>query len=149
MKLETERLEIIPCTKETAQIAAKQSYDNGPQISMSIEMLKADETSLGWGAWLVIKKSDGQVIGDIGFKGKPNENKQVEVGYGFLKEHWNKGYATEAVETLMLWAFATGKVKVIIAETLQDNHGSMRVLEKLGMKRVGTSGEMVNWKLEK
>ena len=149
MKLETERLEIIPCTEETAQMAEKQSYDNGPQISMSLEMLKADPTSLGWGAWLVIKKSDGQVIGDIGFKGNPNVDNQVEVGYGLLKEYWNKGYATEAVGAIIQWAFATGKVDAIIAETLSDNLGSMRVLEKLNMQRVGTSEQMVNWKLVK
>lgn len=147
MKLETERLEIIPCTEETAQIAEKQNYDNGPQISMSLEMLKADPTSLGWGAWLVIKKSDGQVIGDIGFKGKPNAVNQVEVGYGFLEEHWNKGYATEAVDAIIRWAFSTGNVDAIIAETVKDNYGSMRVLEKLDMIRIGTSKEMVNWKL--
>ena len=149
MKLETDRLEIISCTEETAQIAEKQSYDNGPQISMSLEMLKSDTTSLGWGTWLVVKKSDSQVIGDIGFKGKPNADKQVEVGYGFLKKHWNRGYATEAVKAIMQWAFATGKVETIIAETHSDNLGSMRVLEKLNMKRVGTTEHMVNWKLEK
>lgn len=86
---------------------------------------------------------------DIGFKGKPDADNQVEVGYGFLKEHWNKGYATEAVGAIMQWAFATGLVEVIIAETLLDNYGSMRVLEKLDMKKVGTSEEMVNWKLVK
>lgn len=149
MKLETDRLEIIPCTEETVNIALEQNYDNGPQISMSLKMLKADPTSLGWGAWLVIKKSDGQVIGDIGFKGNPNVDKQVEVGYGFLKEHWNKGYATEAVNAILQWAFATGKVEIIIAETLSDNLGSMRVLEKLNMQRVGTTEQMVNWRLEK
>lgn len=149
MKLETERLEIIPCTQESAQIAVEQSYDNGPQISMSLEMLKADATSLGWGTWLVVEKRNGKVIGDIGFKGKPDADNQVEVGYGFLKEHWNKGYATEAVGAIMQWAFATGLVEVIIAETLLDNYGSMRVLEKLDMKKVGTSEEMVNWKLVK
>lgn len=149
MKLETDRLEVIPCTEKTVNIPLKQNYDNGPQISMSIEMLKADPTSLGWGAWLVIKKSDGQVIGDIGFKGNPNGDKQVEVGYGFLEEHWNKGYATEAVNAILQWAFATGKVETIIAETLSDNLGSMRVLEKLNMKRVGTTEQMVNWRLEK
>ncbi|MEK4247459.1 GNAT family N-acetyltransferase [Psychrobacillus sp. FSL K6-2684] len=149
MKLETERLEIIPCTQGSAQIAVEQSYDNGPQISMSLEMLKADATSLGWGTWLVVEKRNGKVIGDIGFKGKPDADNQVEVGYGFLKEYWNKGYATEAVGAIMQWAFATGLVEVIIAETLLDNYGSMRVLEKLDMKKVETSEEMVNWKLVK
>ena len=51
-----------------------------------------------------------------------------------LLKYWNKGYATEAVQELIDWAFRTGEVEMIIAETLLDNYGSIRVLEKLHMK---------------
>lgn len=38
---------------------------------------------------------------------------------------------------------------MIIAETLLDNYGSIRVLEKLHMKRVDATETMMNWKIEK
>ena len=101
------------------------------------------------GAWYVIRKEDDIVLGDIGFKGKPNEEHTVEVGYGFIEKYWNKGYATEAVQELIDWAFQTGEVETIIAETLLDNYGSIRVLEKLHMKRVDSTETMMNWKIEK
>jgi len=148
MELTTERLSIIPCTEETVKIANDQAY-HGPMIAPYLKHLRDDSSLLYWGVWLVLRKEDGIVLGDIGFKGKPDENKVVEVGYGFLESHWNKGYATEAVKALIQWAFNTSKVDKVIAETLQDNTGSIRVLEKLGMKKVGLTETMINWEIEK
>ncbi|MBE7150112.1 GNAT family N-acetyltransferase [Bacillus mycoides] len=149
MKLETERLYIVPCTEEWIQIANNQGYNSGPHIVGHIENVKRDVASLPWGPWYVIRKEDDVVLGDIGFKGKPNEQHTVEIGYGFIEKYWNKGYATEAVSELMKWAFQTREVETIIAETLLDNYSSIRVLEKLQMKRVNSTETMVNWKIEK
>lgn len=149
MELETNRLKIISCTVETVQIAINQNYDNGPEISNYLEQLNKDPSLLNWGSWIVVHKSDGIVIGDIGFKGKPDKNGVVEIGYGFLKNYWNNGYATEAVGALIQWAFNTSKVEKVIADTLQDNYGSIRVLEKIGMKKVGYTETMIDWELSK
>ncbi|PGM91874.1 GNAT family N-acetyltransferase [Bacillus cereus] len=149
MKLETERLHIVPCTEEWVQIANNQGYNSGPHILGHIENVKQGAALLPWGAWYVIRKEDAIVLGDIGFKGKPNEKRTVEIGYGFIEKYWNKGYATESVDELIKWAFQTGEVDTIIAETLLENGSSIRVLEKLHMKRVDTIDSMINWKIEK
>ncbi|WP_077604940.1 GNAT family N-acetyltransferase [Oceanobacillus sojae] len=147
MELETERLKVIPCTEETVEIAINQKYDNGPQISTYLKKLKKDSSLLYWGTWLVVRKSDGIVLGDIGFKGKPDENGTVEAGYGFLESYWGNGYATEAMEVLIHWAFKTSKVDRVIAETLLDNYGSIRVLQKLGMKKINSTETMIHWEI--
>ncbi|MBG9717088.1 GNAT family N-acetyltransferase [Bacillus thuringiensis] len=149
MKLETERLYIVPCTEERIQIANEQGYDSGPHIVGHVKNVKQDVALLPWGAWYVLRKEDDSVLGDIGFKGGPNENQTVEIGYGFIEKYWNMGYATEAVRELIDWAFKTGEVETIIAETLLDNYSSIRVLEKLHMKRVNATETMINWKIEK
>ncbi|AEA16714.1 MULTISPECIES: GNAT family N-acetyltransferase [Bacillus] len=149
MKLETERLYIVPCTEERIQIANEQGYNSGPHIVGHVKNVKQDVALLPWGAWYVLRKEDDSVLGDIGFKGKPNENQTVEIGYGFIEKYWNMGYATEAVRELIDWAFKTGEVETIIAETLLDNYSSIRVLEKLHMKRVNATETMINWKIEK
>ncbi|HGO9418722.1 GNAT family N-acetyltransferase [Bacillus cereus] len=149
MKLETKRLYIVPCTEERIQVANEQGYNSGPHIVVHVENVKQDEALLPWGAWYVFRKEDDSVLGDIGFKGKPNEDQTVEIGYGFIEKYWNQGYATEAVKELIDWAFKTGEVETIIAETLLDNYSSMRVLEKLHMKRVNATETMINWKIEK
>ncbi|HFT2184545.1 GNAT family N-acetyltransferase [Bacillus cereus group sp. MYBK163-2] len=149
MKLETERLYLVPCTEERIQVANEQGYNSGPHIVGHVENIKQDAALLSWGAWYVLRKEDDIVLGDIGFKGKPNENQTVEIGYGFIEKYWNQGYATEAVRELIDWAFKTGEVETIIAETLLDNYSSMRVLEKLHMKRVNATETMINWKIKK
>ncbi|MGR5994201.1 GNAT family N-acetyltransferase [Bacillus cereus] len=149
MKLETERLYIVPCTEERIQVANEQGYNSGLHIVGHVENVKQDAALLPWGAWYVFRKEDDSVLGDIGFKGKPNEDQTVEIGYGFIEKYWNQGYATEAVKELIDWAFKTGEVETIIAETLIDNYSSMRVLEKLHMKRVNATETIINWKIEK
>lgn len=144
MKLETERLVIVPCTEEVVPMLTGQNYNNGPQVWDHLKKLAEDSTVLYWGPWLAVLKSDGTVIGDLGFKGAPDEKGSVEIGYGLLVEYWNQGYATEAVGALMEWAWEQG-VRKIKAETLPDNPGSIRVLEKLGMTVVIKSDEMIYW----
>lgn len=148
MRLETERLIIVPCTEEVARLLAEQNYNNGPQVGDHLKKLAEDPTILYWGPWLAVLKSDGTVIGDLGFKGKPDDKGAVEIGYGLLEEYWNNGFATEAVSVMMEWAWEQG-VRKIKAETLRDNPGSIRVLEKLGLDRVIQSDEMIYWKTNK
>ncbi|MBQ0138876.1 MAG: GNAT family N-acetyltransferase [Kurthia sp.] len=149
MILETERLKIVECTEESAQLAFAQRYDNGPFLTDYLVELKKDATIAGWGSWLIVRKSDNLVIGDIGFKGKPNLNKVVEIGYGFLKSYWHKGYATEAANALIKWSFATDKVNKIMAEVLKENLASIHVLEKIGMKRLTEVNEMYYYQIKK
>lgn len=147
MVIETSRLTIIPCMPETIHIVNEQKYYDGPQIENYMKRLEEDSSQLYWGVWLVTEKVDGILVGDIGFKGKPNADGVVEVGYGFLESARMKGYATESVGALVDWAFRQEEVTCVIAETLHDNAASIRVLEKIGMKRVSETEKMVNWEI--
>lgn len=149
MKLETERLFITPCTEDMFPVLREQNYMDGPHIRAHIEKIKEDPSVLYWGPWLAVLKTDGTIIGDLGFKGKPDDERTVEIGYGLLEPYWNKGYATEAVGALMEWAWEQESICRIKAETLPDNQGSIRVLEKLGMKEIIRSEEMIYWVMDK
>ena len=150
MNLQTQRLIITPCTDEKLQmISTADEYKIGPHIDMYLGELKADPSLLGWGVWLVFDKEDNTVIGDIGFKGKPNPENTVEIGYGIVPSAQNKGYATEAVREIIKWAFSFENVEKIIAECQKDNLASIRVLEKLQMKRTEPKNNMLKWQLNK
>lgn len=149
MIVETERLKIVECTEESAQFAFDQHYDNGPYVMNYLEALKRDTSLAGWGSWLIIRKLDERVIGDMGFKGKPSQNKVVEIGYGLLEAYWNKGYATEAANALINWAFATNRVNRVMAEVLKENLASIHVLEKIGMKRLTEVNEMYYYQIKR
>ncbi|MDN3015671.1 GNAT family N-acetyltransferase [Paenibacillus sp. BSR1-1] len=149
MELQTQRLIIIPCTNESLSTFATEEYKIGSHINNYLEKLKEDSSLLGWGVWLVINKENNAIIGDIGFKGKPDSENIVEVGYGIVPAAQNKGYATEAVNEILKWAFSSGNVKTIVAECLIDNITSIKVLEKLNMKRIGIKNNMYLWQLSK
>lgn len=149
MELKTQRLKIIPCTNELLSTIRPEEYDIHPHIDKYVEELNKDSTLLGWGVWLVLSKEDNRIIGDIGFKGKPTLDQTVEIGYGILPSAQNKGYATEAVREIIKWAFSFDTVNMVVAECLIDNLPSIKVLEKLEMKRVGTEDKMLKWQLKK
>ncbi|MBS4214786.1 MULTISPECIES: GNAT family N-acetyltransferase [Neobacillus] len=149
MELQTERLKIVPCTDELLSTISPEDYKIGPHIKMFLEKLKEDSTQFGWGVWLVINKENNTIIGDIGFKGKPNSENTVEVGYGIIPSAQNKGYATEAVNEIINWAFTNDHVDKVVAECLHDNIPSIKVLEKLKMNKIGTVNDMLKWELKK
>ncbi|WP_332628827.1 GNAT family N-acetyltransferase [Halalkalibacter flavus] len=103
MQLQTERLTLIPCTKVSILLAQASSYEIGPHIESHLLELEQDSSLLGWGVWLVINKETNKVIGDIGFKGKPDQENSIEIGYGILPAAQQNGFATEAVREIIKW----------------------------------------------
>jgi len=61
----------------------------------------------------------------------------------------NQGYATEMAQALIQWAFQQQGIRVVTASCLNDNIGSIKVLEKAGMSRLQPEGNMLKWELRK
>lgn len=144
-KLETKRLAIVPCTADSVHLLQSQQYDNGPEIDRHLQELLKDPSLFTWGSWLIIRKSDSRVIGDAGFKGKPDDQRRVEIGYGLLEQYRNHGYATEAINALIEWALANEAVEKVMAETDRSNLASIRVLEKVKMKKTIEKDCVIYW----
>ena len=60
-----------------------------------------------------------------------------EIGYGLLPEFQHRGYATEAVATLVAWIFEHPHIRSVNAQTFPDHHPSLRVLERSGFQFAG------------
>nr|BBH87406.1 N-acetyltransferase [Thermosporothrix sp. COM3] len=112
-----------------------------------IGLMEQDASGAIWDG-IIIHTADQQVIGDMGFKGGPDEQGQIEIGYSILPEYRQRGYATEMAQALMDWAFRHLDITAIVAECLHDNYASIKVLEKLGMQRQSADGELLKWKRE-
>ena len=93
-----------------------------------------------WYAIWMIELKDGTHIGELCFKGL-NSKGIAEIGYGISEEYQNNGYATEAVNAVLKWAFDNPNVIAIEAETDSENSSSKRVLEKCGFTLNGEIGE--------
>jgi RimJ/RimL family protein N-acetyltransferase len=94
-------------------------------------------TDMHWGLWLVSLRETGEVVGAAGFTGPPNADGAVYVGYSVYPHHEGKGYATEAVDTLIDWALERAPVRAVRATIPPWNKASARVAEKLGLSHVG------------
>lgn len=82
---------------------------------------------------------DGRFIGVVGFTFA--EGLAPELGYWLGEPHWGKGYMTEAVKGLIEAAQETGQFKLIRAQALASNAGSLNVLEKSGFRRIRSGTE--------
>jgi len=140
------------CSRQAERLFGARLPDGWPTPDLReflpeyIHKLQADSSMMGWGIWIMIRASDPVVIGDIGFKGKPDSQGMVDIGYGVLSHFQQQGYATEAAETLVEWALAQPDVRRVIAECLPHNLASIRVLEKIGMHRTGhTQDGLLTW----
>ena len=65
------------------------------------------------------------------------EHKRGDLGYWIGEEHWNRGYATEATESIINFCFAHLNLNKVFAHYMKHNLASERVLEKCGMKYEG------------
>ena len=99
--------------------------------------------------WLLLKKGENMGIGLVGFKGPPDQDQQVEVGYGIAPSYQGSGYMTEAVTGLVRWAFSQPGCRVVTAETLRENLPSQRVLVKAGFEIVRETAEALHWQIRK
>jgi [ribosomal protein S5]-alanine N-acetyltransferase len=83
-------------------------------------------------------------VASAGFVGRPKDG-EVELGYGTVSEHRNRGYATEAAAALVGWALGQPGVERVVARLAPDNVASVRVLEKAGLTREGPAGDLERW----
>ena len=58
----------------------------------------------------------------------------VDLGFAFLPEFWGRGYASESAAAVLEHARAAFGLKRLVAVTANDNHASIRLLEKLGFR---------------
>ncbi|MHC1703893.1 MAG: GNAT family N-acetyltransferase [Tenuifilaceae bacterium] len=82
--------------------------------------------------WTFQSKETGDAVGYGGLFNIDWENSRAEIGYGFLKEHWGKGYATSIVYFITSYGFSELKLHRVYGLVDPENKASSRVLEKNG-----------------
>jgi ribosomal-protein-alanine N-acetyltransferase len=84
----------------------------------------------------VVERVSGTIVGDCGYKGPPDSDGCVEIAYGVAPDHRGRGYATEAAQALVQFAFKQDAVRLVRAHTLPETNASTRVLSKCGFSYV-------------
>ena len=74
----------------------------------------------------------GQTIGNVGFDWKGS--KSAEIGYFFEPSSWGFGYAQEASNLIIQFAFDLG-AESVLAACDEDNIASEKVMQRCGLSR--------------
>ena len=151
--IETDRLQILPLKACQLKLLAEDmpslekelncKYCAEPLEGEFFDIVKCqimktekDETNyLYHSFWLIVRKSDRIVVGSTCFKDIPNENHEVEIGYGLGKDFEHQGYMTETIQAMCHWAMEQENISHVIAETEIDNPKSENVLKRCGFVR--------------
>lgn len=96
----------------------------------------------GSGRWLgsyVVADIDGldTLVGTAGYKGPPDAEGKVEIGFGLVEAYRGRGVGTASVQALLSSAFADESVVAVLAETSIASAVSRRLLEKCGFVHTG------------
>jgi len=158
----TPRLTLIPATAALVQaeigpqdlfsqaLGAKVPENWPPELLVDVlpfflEQLEQDPTLVGWLSWYWVLRREATeealLIGSGGFKGQPQSDGAVEIGYSILPQYQGRGYATEAVAGLLAWVFSYSEATRAIAETASRNRASIRMLARLGFDYTGQGSE--------
>lgn len=165
--LETERLLLIPMNYDfVSRIIQGDSsvyldlglkkVDEWPEKADIKDILEFVRDSLkeksepdGFDAWLFVNKVDMSIVGDGGFKGNPDEEGNIDLGYAIIEPQRQKGLAYEAASALLDWGLSREEVNAVTADCLQDNVPSMEILTKLGMEEVKKEDGMIYYRIRK
>jgi ribosomal-protein-alanine N-acetyltransferase len=156
MAIETVHLRLLPYSPEhlLALIEGYRRFEEGfglPAAEGLRDFIVSDEVSQAWltelrasvaaDPWVhgfaVVHRESGSVIGSAGFKGPPDDDGVVDIAYGIVPIVQGRGYATEAAQALVAYAFDSGTVRLVRAHTAPIPNASTRVLAKCGFKLVG------------
>ncbi len=95
----------------------------------------------GWGAWAVEHREDGTFLGFVGLSPVGADlpfAPAVEVAWRLQRSAWGQGYATEAAQCALAFAFEQLGFAEIVSFTAVANERSAAVMRRLGMNFDGT-----------
>jgi RimJ/RimL family protein N-acetyltransferase len=147
---ETERLILRPWRGqdravylETCNTPAVTRHLDGPasedDIDAALARIAKCQEERGFSFWAVERKADGEFLGYCGLRicddlQRP-VNGDVEIGWRLREDAWGQGYAAEAAEAALDWAWANLDAERVVSFTVPANKPSWSLMERLGMER--------------
>ncbi|HEY0660509.1 MAG TPA: GNAT family protein [Lysobacter sp.] len=170
--IHTARLTLLPASPEDVQAALAGPEALAAQLQAAVpadwpheyldeaalrlfhEHADSDSGRRGWWLRFILLREDNgnrRLIGSTGYKGPPDADNSVEIGYGIVAGARRQGYATEAARGLVRSAFQLPEVSTVVASTLPYLVESIGVLCRSGFRQVGGSqdGRIVRYALSR
>ncbi|TPG43224.1 N-acetyltransferase [Sphingomonas koreensis] len=107
------------------------------ETDVAIDRMIAAERAHGFCFWAVERRSDGALLGYCGLlPAKPPIDGDIEIGWRLGRAFWGQGYAFEAAQSCLDWAWRRLDVDTVAAITVAANTRSWGLMERLGMTRI-------------
>jgi RimJ/RimL family protein N-acetyltransferase len=148
--LTTEALELRPCAAGDLDVllrlwtnpAVRRFLFDDREVSReeALHFIERSETCFreeGYGLWLFFEKGDPSLAGFSGLLRSPEG--EASLIFGTRPDLDGRGYAFQAAAAVVDYAFGTLGIARVVADVDEPNAASIRVLEKLGMRRTGRS----------
>ncbi len=130
------KLHLVPAVDEYNTLGIPENIDETRLILRPI--IKDQKSHTRKHYWFsILLKSDSLFIGLCGINLSADRFKIGEIYYKLYPAHWGRGYATEVAKVLVKYGFEVLKLHRIEAGVATENNRSIRVLEKIAMKREG------------
>ena len=150
--LETERLQFETFTASDAPfylallnspgwleyIGDRGVYSEAQAATYIEEKVTPPYEEFGFGFYKVMLKTTNTPIGSVGLIKRPILD-HVDIGFSFLPEYYRQGYGYESASAMLDRAINFHGLNPILAVTTFSNVGSQRLLEKIGLSRIGTT----------
>ena len=121
---------LIMCRFESGSL-----HDRIPQaMGVAIRDIDSGAAAVLPTVWLVVRRADGRIIGDIGTHGPPDSAGCVEIGYAVAPSAQGRGIGGAAVAALVSRLAATPGIRRLTAVTGAQNTASRRLLERQGFR---------------
>ncbi|MCZ4064691.1 GNAT family N-acetyltransferase [Oxalobacter aliiformigenes] len=113
------------------------SFPDKSSCDAFINHLRGNFSEKGWGFWALEHRESGTFMGMAGIHepgpefgvGRPC----VEIGWRLARGFWGKGYAMEAAQEIVRFAFSELHLDELVSFTARDNVRSEKLMKRLGM----------------
>jgi len=135
-----------------SDLAALSAYESNPEMHRFDNGIPNIERAQSYLNWVIRKAGETPrthyrmaitvppqdiVIGRITIFSQNADIREWEMGWAVRVEDWRKGYASEAAGRMLTFAFEELGAHRVVAFCHADNTGSVKVMEKIGMKQEG------------
>ncbi len=123
-------------------------------FEFALKKITENPASQIWWTYLPILVEQNTLVGNCGYKGEPDAEGVVEIGYEVAEDFRGRGLATEIAGMLIDRAFGFKEVTTIRAHTLAEENASVCVLRKHNFKFIEAlddpdDGAIWRWELKK
>lgn len=99
------------------------------------------------GRWALVETATGELIGGAALLLLPPDRIDLEVGWQLGRQHWGRGFATEAGHAVAHQAFLRGEDE-IFAVVRPNNSRGAATARRVGMEWVGETDKYYNLRLD-